>query len=77
MSKHKVIIELSIDPSDYHNEVEDTDAGAVNLVINMLYGDADFPETMKVCCGDVCETIEEVDEPLEHRLRELVKRNPN
>jgi len=48
--KRRVIIEVELDPTEYHEAV-DTEDGAIDLVIDMLRGDADLPAVNTIQCG--------------------------
>jgi hypothetical protein len=54
--KRKVVVTLEVDPMKYFGALN-TEEGAVELVLNMLYGYSDIPyDTVKVSCGDVTKT---------------------
>lgn len=47
-----VTITVKVDPTEYHQAV-DTPAGAVDLVKEMLRGEADLPEQVVVSCDGI------------------------
>lgn len=49
MAKRCVSITFDIDPTEYH-ETEDSREGVINLVIEMLREEADFPERVTISC---------------------------
>lgn len=54
--KHVITITFEVDPNDYEEEV-DTPQGAVDLVVEMLKGDADLPAVLEVSCGNVVKKV--------------------
>ncbi len=50
--KRTITITLEVDPTEYH-QAEDTPTGAVELVKDMLRGDADLPEGIIIACDGI------------------------
>lgn len=46
-----VTITLQVDATEY--EAEDTPQGVIDLVFDMLKGDADLPEEIVIACEDI------------------------
>jgi hypothetical protein len=53
--KRSVTMTIEIDATKYEG-AEDTDSGTIDLLIDMLRGDADLPEVIKIECGSVVRT---------------------
>jgi len=49
--KRIVTVTFEIDPTDYEG-AKDTDDGCIDLVIDMLRGEADLPAAENIVCGD-------------------------
>lgn len=55
--KRTVVITLEIDPTEYH-EAEDTATGTIDLVLDILRGEADLPdEPLTISCNGVSEKL--------------------
>jgi hypothetical protein len=54
--KHTITIQLEVEMDDYSNAT-DTEAGAVDLAVAMIFGDADFPEQISVKSGDAVKLL--------------------
>jgi hypothetical protein len=49
--KRTITIQFAVDTEEY-NSIKDTEAGAVDLALMMLVGEADMPENATISCGD-------------------------
>jgi len=50
--KRTVTITIEVDATEYH-EAEDTASGTIDLVIDMLRGDADLPAVSTIVCENI------------------------
>lgn len=55
--KRSVTITLELDPTEYH-EIEDTPNGTIDLVIEMLRGDADLPDSATISCEGITRKVD-------------------
>jgi hypothetical protein len=50
--KRTITITFDVDMKDSEYKLPDTDAGAINSAVMMMYGDEAFPHTVSVKCGN-------------------------
>lgn len=55
--KRTVCITLELDPTEYH-QAEDTPNGTIDLVLDMLRGDADLPDSATMSCESITRKVD-------------------